>query len=75
MDIGTGLQWSYIIPSAIGTALGAFGAYIGMRVDMAMLNTRIAADREHFGVRFTQVESSVKAAHDRIDRIVQAVHK
>lgn len=64
------MDWTSLLPNAIGTLIGALGAYVGMRVDLALLSARMAADREHYLTRFATLESTARSAHDRIDRIV-----
>lgn len=64
------MEWGAILTHAVGTVIGAVGAYIGLRVDLAMMRGSLEALRE----RTINAENSARSAHDRIDRIMHGKH-
>ena len=64
------MEWDSLIPHAVGTIVGAVGAYVGVRVDLALMRGALEAMRE----RIANAEKSTTSAHERIDRIMHGKH-
>jgi hypothetical protein len=60
-----------LIGAGVGTMLGAFGAYIAIRVDLARIMERQAAFERSTVQHLALVERKADVANERIDRMLQ----
>lgn len=63
------MDWTAIVPAISGAFIGGIGTYVAIRVDLAVLKTKV----DHLEFRSMQNYDQIGDAHDRINRLRRGI--